>query len=261
MRTAFTGFFFALTLGLVALVPRAEAQETTEYTQAIKLGSSEFAAGNYAEARAQFTRAHEEFPNARTLRALGMVEFELRNYLAAFLHLDQALESAVRPLDDEKRAHVEQLRKQAHGYVGRYTLRVSPSNASLELDEVPTTTDGSGAILVQVGDHALQVSAPGHRSTRRALHVAGGEDATLAIVLNPSGATGEHSDARASEEAAPHKLESAAPFHKKWWLWTAVSIVVVGAAAGATVALTRDHREPAPVDGGSRMSVLRGPNQ
>src|SRR5690349_15250674 len=81
---------------------RAQAQPESapaypaEYERAIDSGIAEFQQGNYVEAREQFARAHALVPNARTLRSLGMVEFELRNYVDAVTYLEGALGSSVK---------------------------------------------------------------------------------------------------------------------------------------------------------------------
>lgn len=87
-----------LVLGaILALLPlSAMAQKTSPtsqaepYEDAVRLALGEFDAGNFAEAREHFRKAHSLDPNARTLRALGLVEFELRNYgeAANFLERD-----------------------------------------------------------------------------------------------------------------------------------------------------------------------------
>ena len=75
-----------LAVTLLASLPplRATAQpsaraSTTEYEAMITDGLAEFQAQRYAEARALFERAHALSPNARTLRGIGMVAFEMRD--------------------------------------------------------------------------------------------------------------------------------------------------------------------------------------
>jgi tetratricopeptide (TPR) repeat protein len=75
-----------------------EAHEAapSEYERMVGLAFREYELGNYAEARAGFLEAHRLSPSARTYRALGMVEYELKNYGDAIERLRQAL-SCVRP--------------------------------------------------------------------------------------------------------------------------------------------------------------------
>ncbi|HEX6239538.1 MAG TPA: hypothetical protein VFZ61_01540, partial [Polyangiales bacterium] len=69
-------------LAIVSIAASATAQSAAKsgppgYADAIEQALSELEAANYPEAREEFQRAHAIYPNARTLRGLGMVEFEL----------------------------------------------------------------------------------------------------------------------------------------------------------------------------------------
>lgn len=72
--------------------------------------------------------------HARTLRGLGLADFELRDYVACVQHLDAALRSNVRPLEHELRTETEALRARAAGFVGRLTLRAQPEASRLLVD-------------------------------------------------------------------------------------------------------------------------------
>lgn len=180
----------ALIVGLVAVIGlstpalRVRAQATpaddraahapsAAYERAISQALREFELEHYPEARSAFLRAHTLYPNARTYRALGMVEFELRNYPTSIEYLAQALASRERPLESQARAQAEELISQARSYVARYTLRVQPSHAALRLSGSPLTLDADKAIVLQVGDYVLEAEATGFVSERRELHVVG----------------------------------------------------------------------------------------
>src|SRR4051794_4488041 len=75
----------------------AEGPEPAQYGATIDQALKEHERGNFVEARELLRVAHKAFPNARTLRGLGKVEFELRNYGDSVAYLRQALESQVRP--------------------------------------------------------------------------------------------------------------------------------------------------------------------
>ena len=79
------------------------------YMALIREGVQRHAAGDWERARVAFLRAHQLFPNARTWRALGMVEFDLGHYREAFESLSRALETDVRPLAPEQRGEVRRL--------------------------------------------------------------------------------------------------------------------------------------------------------
>ncbi len=213
------------------------------YDQSVQRALREFELANYAEARAMLLSAHELYPNARTLRALGMVEYELKNYPACVAYMEQALSSRERPLNAEQRTSAEELRRAAEAYLSRYTLQLRPSNARVLLDGEPVSFDSQGKLVLAVGDHQLEVSAEGHHTLQRKLKVDGGEQRTLDVVLVPV----TQAEPRAANGAQGSVDQ---PLYKKWWLWTTVGLVVAGGAvAGTMLALRKD--DPQQPNGGS----------
>src|SRR4051794_16670861 len=93
---------FALLLCVVACLSRSAgaraqadgAAEASEYRELIEQALSEFKHKNWPEARVLFRRAHELSPNARTLRGMGVVSYEMRDYVHAVLELSSALVDA-----------------------------------------------------------------------------------------------------------------------------------------------------------------------
>jgi tetratricopeptide (TPR) repeat protein len=172
---------------LLLLSPAAWAappsDASREYQRAIASGLSEFDAGNFPEARALFTRAHELSPNARTFRGLGFVAFELRNYRECVEYLEAALRSHEKALDGETRRSTEDLLTRARGMIARVSLRITPRVDTLLLDGVPASLTENGDIIMEVGDHMLEARATGYLAERRALKIAGGEQLHLTIAM------------------------------------------------------------------------------
>jgi hypothetical protein len=158
--------------------------EPAGYPEARALALSEYQAGNFEEARAEFRRAYRLFPNARMLRGIGMSEFELRNYGESIESLEDALRSDVRPLDASLRAETEALLTRAHNYIARVTLELQPGSAAVTVDRVPVTLGPGNMLLLRVGDHVLEFNAEGRASERRELRVDGGEQQTLRVTLS-----------------------------------------------------------------------------
>jgi tetratricopeptide (TPR) repeat protein len=92
----------------------AENGVPPEYTEAVKQALQELDMNDLPEALAEFRRAHEIFPNARSLRGMGMIEFDLRDYRSAMLHLQEALASSSKPLTGKMRTETERC-STAHG--------------------------------------------------------------------------------------------------------------------------------------------------
>ena len=100
--------FFSVAAPASAQAAKREAPPPG-YSETISDAVHELELGNFAEAREQFRRAHAVSPNARTLRGLGVTEFELRNYGESAELLQQALDSDVKPLEGKLRSDAEKL--------------------------------------------------------------------------------------------------------------------------------------------------------
>jgi hypothetical protein len=209
-----------------------QVQDSPAYTEAVTAGVAEFEEKNFLEARARFSRAHALYPNARTLRALGMVSFELKSYVESVRYLSQALGSMERRLEGDKRRQTEKLLESARGYIAQITLQIA-SDTRVNVDASETDLSSGSELLLDVGDHTLEFSAKGRIADKRTITVHGGEQEMLRVqlaALSKNNVPPASVDERTEERRA----------YKSPWLWTALGIVVAGAAVGTAVALTRD---------------------
>jgi hypothetical protein len=181
-------------LGLLLLVAApAAAQDDAPpagYDHTIDQAVTEFGSGHWAEARALFLSAHALYPNARTLRGIGMSSFELRDYTEAVRTLEEALASTRRALTDEQRGQVTELLGRARAFVGRYAVPAAPAGARFYLDgehvEVPEGWPASaGHVLLALGEHQVAIRLDDGRSTTARVTVRGNTDTTLDIDLAP----------------------------------------------------------------------------
>jgi len=258
-----------ITLPTGALAQSAAA-EPPGYREAIDEAIAEYAAGRYPEARALFMRAHTLQPSARTLRGLGMAEFELRNYVEAARMLQQALSSQERTLDGDLRTATQALLTRAQGFVGRYALVLTPPSLKLSINNVPARLEPDGTLMLSIGDHALRAEADGYLPVSHTLRVNGGENTTLNISLErapapvavapvatppaqppppavtPTSPTQPRDDESSSVLASP-------------WFWTVAAVVVVGAGVGVTLLVLSEDAGVEPTHGGSTGIVLSAP--
>jgi hypothetical protein len=223
-----------------------------EYDQEVDRGLDEFEAGNFAEARSRFSKAHAIFPNARTFRALGKAEYELKNYSESARYFELALASEVRPLTAEQRVEAQRLLDNTRAYLSRYSISTAPPDATLLLNGNPVQLASDGTLQLSVGDHVLEASAEGYVAVRRELQVMGGETRQLSIELRPI--VTETSPIVAPMPSAPR--DDRTPLRKKWWLWTGVAGVVAGGVVASVLLLRRD-REPEQRLGGNTGVVGR----
>jgi tetratricopeptide (TPR) repeat protein len=232
--------------------------EPPGYRAAVEEAVREFAARNYEESRSMFNRAHVVFPNARTYRGLGLTEFELRNYGECIKHFEAALHSTVRPLTEDLRADTERMLARAYNFVARVVVDTEPDVSSVVLDGLPVELPVGQALLLRVGEHTLEIQAVGFVPATRELNVKGGEDETVTIILERRDLLERRDVERKDLERrdAPALKPRERVWYKSPWLWTAVGVAAVGAAAATGVALSRD---PDAVYGGTSKTVGTAP--
>jgi tetratricopeptide (TPR) repeat protein len=223
----------------LAFVPSVRAEpsdrraEPEEYRAAIERGLEEYQLENFQEARDQFQRAHALYPNARTLRGLGLTAFELRNYVEAESYLASALEAPTKPLEGKLRDETIAMLERARSYVGGVVLHLTPKNAAVSIDGI-RGTQTADMLRLDIGDHVLEFHAEGFLAERRAVRVQGGQTETLEVALSRLPAAG-------GDSAPDQKAAAGPPLYKRWWLWTAVGLVVAGAATGLAIGLSNKH--------------------
>lgn len=224
--------------------PAAEALPPG-YRDATARAIREFDLGNYAEARAAFRQAHALYPNARTLRGLGKAEFELKNYRACIEYLEQALASDERRLDGALRTDAMQLLQQAQTYVARYAIETNPGQAHVMLDGQTIELGEGNTLVVEVGDHVLEVQAAGYQRERMELRVSGGKQEVLRVRLRKLPKAGSDS------------------IWGKWWVWTAIGVGIAGAATGVALAMGGEEKVDSPEEGNvgswGTVTAVRGP--
>jgi PEGA domain len=217
--------------------------EPAGYRATIDEALREYEAGHFEEARSLFGHAHQLFPNARTERGLGMVEFEMRNYVESIHLLEAALGERVKPLTGSLRTDTERLLARAHQFVARVIVEANPATARVLVDGEPHEAPLGRPVVLPVGDHVLELQASGYQAEKRKLRVRGGEAQTLRMVLaKRSTSPPSASTTSASEEASG--MDRSPSASRRWyrspWLWTAVGAVVAGGGAGAVLA-TQDR--------------------
>jgi hypothetical protein len=169
------------------VVSSAQAQTKTKpapgYAEAVAQALSELEAANYPEALEEFRRAHAIFPNARTLRGLGMVEFELRHYTESCRLLEEALASKVKPLDGRQRTETEALLARAGRYLGQVDVTVESAFATVLVDGAATDVKAHPTLTLEVGEHIIEARAAEFSTQRRELVVKGGDRIEVHLVL------------------------------------------------------------------------------
>jgi hypothetical protein len=215
----------ALFVGLLAAsAPAARAQED-DYATLIREALVEYNSGNWAEAHLLFQRAHALRPSARTLRGMGLANYERRSYVAAIRDLDASLASTESPLSAEQRATTERALARAREYVAIYTLEVPAGVAVLIVDGQRTPLAEDLRISLDPGKHVLSVKTQSGETIEREIEATAGARRELVFEAGSRGA-GESEGAAAAGDRAGDPAAS----EDGGLLWTWV-------AGGATVLL------------------------
>jgi hypothetical protein len=237
----------------IATAPvRCEAQETPRpaatadgeaYREPVRAALDAFAAKNWVEARRLFSVAHQLEPSARTLRGLGMVAFEMQDYVQARGLLRTALDDARKPLEGDLRGETEALLERTHGLLGRVSLHVVPAEARVLFDGAPVA-DADGEVWIAAGTHVITVEAAGHTRRTQTIGVAAGGRVELKVQLEPAQPLPAESDTARSQAVAaslvtdPYDRQRDAgdeAITEKWWFWAGASVLAVGIAASVIV--------------------------
>jgi tetratricopeptide (TPR) repeat protein len=156
------------------------------YDSFIEQGVTAYDSGRFAEARAAFRRAHEMNPTARTSRTIGMCSFNLGDYVDAATNLEASLEDARKPLTGEQRKQVADLLARSTPRIGRFAMKLAPTDATLSVDGRPASLNAQRELLVEPGRHEISVQAPDHRPVQSVVNVEGGDHTTLEFTLAPA---------------------------------------------------------------------------
>jgi len=257
-----TALWFACWLALAvsflaASAVRAQAFDPIDsgpYAELIEGALREYRAHRFHEARSLFAKAHALFPNARTLRGLGLVEFELRNYAESAALLERALAEPERALTGPLRVETEQLWQRADGFLARFEIQ-SDQALTIRVDGVLRERASGEPLTVLVGDHLCEFSSPGYVTQRRVLQVRGGEREPLQVALEALEVSPAAAARSQPSDEAPGSLplqpgtqrDDRSPWYKNKWLWTGAVVITAAAAVGLGFGLSANQgqtREP-----------------
>jgi len=200
---------------LMLILPHVSAQAAppadtrAAYRALIAKALQEYSLGHWAEARVYFSDAHAIWPNARTLRGLGMACYEARAYDESIDFLQRALENRVQPLTTKLATEARELLDQATRFVGRVVVDVQPSIGAVTIDSKPVQTRSDGSIFINPGEHQLDVTASGYELVHRKFVVDPGQRLRLHVEL--ISLSQEHASTGAEATPTPRRVANPAP--------------------------------------------------
>jgi hypothetical protein len=235
-----------LSLTLPALAPaRLRADATAPragYSALIEEAVQEASQAHFEEARALFAQAHALYPNARTLRGLAIMAYELRAYVESVTLFESALASPERALQGALRDETTSQLERARRFVCELKLALAAPDTRVSVDDQPVSSSAEGLVRLDPGLHSLRFEAAGYRSETRTLDVRGGERLTWSIALRlnePAPAAApvalQTSSEPTSAPPAPAPRQDAPDkprLYRNPWLWAGVAVAVGALAVG-----------------------------
>lgn len=206
---------------LYAGVARADGLEERALAH-LDRGVALFGARDFVRARAEFAEAQRLAPDRpNPYRWLARTDGELGDCRNAVVEVEAFLSHVA--AGDPRIAEVVAVRDNCRA-TGTLHVDSTPSGATVRIDGGAPLTTPTADLALPVGRHRLTLSKPGFVAHDEALEI------------RALGVT----HARYALVAAPEPR----PLYRRWWLWTAVGAVAIGAVA--TYELTRGGRGALP---------------
>ena len=248
--------------------------DPTEYDAFVDHAVDAFEAGDFERAHDQFHKAFALRPNARVRRGLGIAALRLARYSEAKQQLSAALTDPNQPLNAKQHEEVSRLLTWMGTNLGTVHVYVTPRVDQIIVDGEPV--EGTELVLTP-GIHRIRVTAAGYTAQERTVDLAATQEDTLTLTLASDLLVPAHvataATAAPAAAIAPHEAPAPQPFvqvgapapntdspslFQRWWFWTAVGVVVAGAAVTGGVVLAHRSSAKANVDEpGTKLLLLR----
>jgi hypothetical protein len=223
-------------------------------------------------ALATLRQAYASSPTPRAAAQLGLVHQALGQWVEAHTRLNEALAAVGDAWIERNRAALQQALGVVQGEVGTVEILIRPlppeARATLGATDIgPLPMEHP--LVVVAGEEELEVSAPGHRTVRRAVRVRAGQLSRVTVELGPETADADAAiESSADAERAPRSAPSAPevpaetegqptiPSNQRlepaersggedWIVWViAGSVVIVGVGVAVGVLASQQSLEP-----------------
>jgi hypothetical protein len=239
---------------LVATVP-AVAQPPESVDALVKKGVELRRQLRDREALVEFQKALAISRLPKVLAQVALAEQAIGLWVKAEVDLEEAM--ATKPADpwiEKNRGQLQDALQTIKGHLGSVEIWGSPDGAEVSINgEVKGTLPLAHPVRLSDDQVTLVVRAKGFFDVTRAVNVSPGTVAREHVELRPmsavatvpalASATGTETaqpaaDLTAHPAAASGGEASSRPVYQRWWFWTAVGVVAIGAGAGAYL-LTR----------------------
>jgi hypothetical protein len=227
--------------------PRPLAEELTgEARAAFERGRDLFEHDDFATAHAKFRQAYDLAKSPRLLWNMAACSAKLKRYARAIGEVDRYLDAGGVSLSPDAQDRARAFSNEMKSYVTEATVRVSPSDSALSVDDEPRPLRaGTATLFLEIGKHGLRVEKDGFESVSRSVDVGDIGKMAIRIDLVPAGRVAPWSAASSLPADAPSKSE------RPLWPWlTGGAVLAVGAGLGAYF-LFKPESSPSPYVAGT----------
>jgi hypothetical protein len=230
-----------LCVGVVlAAAPTRSAEARGPKEQAERLlraGNALHDRGRYEEALRTYRRAMAVYPSFKLHFNIGLTLSAMGQLAAAAESFEQFLALARDGVEPQVRTEVEDSLARLRRRLGLLVITARAS-AAISVDGGPASTSPVRLYLLP-GRHRITVEEQDRRVERQVQLQAGD---SRRVDLRPSAVEPRVWTPPVEHRPAPHRAPP--PFYKRWWFWTVVGAVAVGATVGCVLgarAAAQDH--------------------
>lgn len=164
--------------------PEPTEQAKAEAKQRFARGIELYQEGDYNLALIEFERVYDLVPDYRVLYNIGQVSIQLGRYARATRALSRYLAEGGEKLDPERVSAVQADLEMLKGRTAYLTITTNLEGAQIFLDDrLVGVAPLKDAILVDAGEHRVNVRKPGFNSTPTQVTLAGGEKVSVDVAL------------------------------------------------------------------------------
>ncbi len=233
----------------------AKQEAARRFEHAIKL----YEDADYTLALAEFERVYELVPDYRVLYNIGQVSIQLGRYARAFRTLKEYVARGAAELAPDRAAAVEADLTQLAAKIARVSVQVEQTGAQISVDgAVIGRSSLVEPLILDVGEHRIQVDLPGFVTQVRTFTLAGGDrrEARFALQAQPRVPAPQPASGYTPQVVPPPRTPAASS-HQSTWVgvgWAATGALAAGAlVSGAMGAVAvGDLRELRSTAGTSR---------
>lgn len=217
MKLRATAGTIAVLLCVSGFARSEEARPIVLFERGVEL----FATEEYEAALDAFQQYYEIEPSGPVLYNIAMCQMALLRYVESIDTFNRYLELSG-DVDDERRREIEASIVEMEARLGEVRLSVDPpGDVEVIIDDEPVPQEQWSSLRIRAGRHAIRVTAPRFLEEIRQVDIPSGGVTEINIVL----------------QRDPALIERPS-IVRRWWFWTIVGVVVVGAAVGLGVGLS-----------------------